>query len=195
MIDWEGRHASFFSVYFGLLATHSLVGISVAQDLFKVKQEIIQLSETVYLIVPNPPYGGNLAVSVGDDGILLVDDQMMSMTLGIREAITSLQEGRIEYLINTHYHYDHAGGNEAFGKDSVIVAQHNVHARLAEGREAGARFIEGERPVEALPDITFESDMRFYLNGEAMDVIHFPNKSHTDGDSVIYFRDSNVINT
>ena len=176
-------------------AASSLVGIGWAQDLSKVKQETIQLSDTVYLIVPNPPYGGNLAVSVGDDGILLVDDQMMPMTPGIREAIARLQEGGIKYLVNTHYHYDHAGGNEAFGKDSVIVAQHNVHMRLAEGREAGARFIEGKRPIEALPDITFESDMRFYWNGEAVDVIHFPNSSHTDGDSVIYFRDSNVVHT
>ena len=188
-----GRFFMFVCFYF--LALSSFLGVAGAQDLSQVKQEIVQLSDTVYLIVPNPPYGGNLAVSVGDDGILLVDDQMMPMTPGIREAIASLQEGRVEYLINTHYHYDHAGGNEAFGKDSVIVAQHNVHMRLAEGREAGARFIEGERPVEALPDITFESDMRFYWNGEAVDVIHFPNNSHTDGDSVIYFRDSNVVHT
>ena len=187
------RFFRFVCLYF--FAASSLVGIGWAQDLSKVKQETIQLSDTVYLIVPNPPYGGNLAVSVGDDGILLVDDQMMPMTPGIREAIARLQEGGIKYLVNTHYHYDHAGGNEAFGKDSVIVAQHNVHTRLAEGREAGARFIEGKRPIEALPDITFESDMRFYWNGEAVDVIHFPNSSHTDGDSVIYFRDSNVVHT
>tara|TARA_B100001559_G_scaffold40637_1_gene30194 strand:- start:167 stop:1072 length:906 start_codon:yes stop_codon:yes gene_type:complete len=187
------RFFRFVCLYF--FAASSLVGIGWAQDLSKVKQETIQLSDTVYLIVPNPPYGGNLAVSVGDDGILLVDDQMMPMTPGIREAIARLQEGGIKYLVNTHYHYDHAGGNEAFGKDSVIVAQHNVHMRLAEGREAGARFIEGKRPIEALPDITFESDMRFYWNGEAVDVIHFPNSSHTDGDSVIYFRDSNVVHT
>ena len=187
------RFFRFVCLYF--FVASSLVGIGWAQDLSKVKQETIQLSDTVYLIVPNPPYGGNLAVSVGDDGILLVDDQMMPMTAGIREAIARLQEGGIKYLVNTHYHYDHAGGNEAFGKDSVIVAQHNVHMRLAEGREAGARFIEGKRPIEALPDITFESDMRFYWNGEAVDVIHFPNSSHTDGDSVIYFRDSNVVHT
>ena len=98
-------HRFFLFVFVCLLSAHSLVGVSEAQDLSIVKQEIVQLSDTVYLIVPNPPYGGNLAVSVGDDGILLVDDQMMPMTPGIREAIASLQEGRVEYLINTHYSY------------------------------------------------------------------------------------------
>ena len=166
-----------------------------SQDLSKVKQEVTKLSDTVYLLVPNPPLGGNLAVSVGSDGILLVDDQMMPMTPGIREAVSNLQEGNIEYLVNSHYHYDHAGGNEAFGDRSTIVAHHNVHKRLAEGREAGARFIEGTRPLEALPNITFEDNVRFYWNGEAIDVIHFPYNAHTDGDSVIYFRDSNVVHT
>ena len=172
----------------GLTEVHS-------QDLSTVKQEVTKLSDTVYLLVPKPALGGNLAVSVGEDGILLVDDQMMPMTSGIREAIAGLQEGNIEYLINSHYHYDHAGGNEAFGEQSVIVAHHNVHKRLAEGREAGARFIEGTRPREALPNITFEDNVRFYWNGEAVDVIHFPYSAHTDGDSVIYFRDSNVVHT
>ena len=92
------RYLLFVCFYF--LAFSSFLGVAAAQDLSQVKQEIVQLSDTVYLIVPNPPYGGNLAVSVGDDGILLVDDQMMPMTPGIREAIASLQEGRVEYLIN-----------------------------------------------------------------------------------------------
>ena len=84
----------FLFVCFYSLAFSSFLSVAAAQDLSQVKQEIVQLSDTVYLIVPNPPYGGNLAVSVGDDGILLVDDQMMPMTPGIREAIASLQEGR-----------------------------------------------------------------------------------------------------
>ena len=87
------RFFRFVCLYF--FAASSLVGIGWAQDLSKVKQETIQLSDTVYLIVPNPPYGGNLAVSVGDDGILLVDDQMMPMTPGIREAIARRNPRRI----------------------------------------------------------------------------------------------------
>ena len=188
-----GRVLSFIFVV--LAFVFNSLALVHSQDLSKVKQEVTKLSDTVYLLVPNPPLGGNLAVSIGGDGILLVDDQMMPMTPGIREAIAGLQEGNIEYLINSHYHYDHAGGNEAFGAQSVIVAHHNVHKRLAEGREAGARFIEGTRPREALPRITFEDNVRFYWNGEAIDVIHFPYGSHTDGDSVIYFRDSNVVHT
>ena len=182
-----------FFIFVVLAFVFNSLALVHSQDLSKVKQEITKLSDTVYLLVPNPPLGGNLAVSIGGDGILLVDDQMMPMAPGIREAIAGLQEGNIEYLINSHYHYDHAGGNEAFGVQSVIVAHHNVHKRLAEGREAGARFIEGTRPTEALPRITFEDNVRFYWNGEAIDVIHFPYGSHTDGDSVIYFRDSNVV--
>ena len=188
------RNSLFFFVSLAFLS--SVFGVVHSQqDLSLVKQKVTKLSETVYLLVPDPPLGGNLAVSVGTDGILLVDDQMMPMTPGIREAIAHLQKGEIQYLINSHYHYDHAGGNEAFGDRSIIVAHHNVHKRLAEGREAGARFIQGARPPQALPDITFEDNIRFYWNGEEIDVIHFQNGSHTDGDAVIYFRESNVVHT
>ena len=94
------RFFRFVCLYF--FAASSLVGIGWAQDLSKVKQETIQLSDTVYLIVPKPPYGGNLAVSAGDDGILLGDDQMMPMTPVIREAIARLQDGGIRYLSLIH---------------------------------------------------------------------------------------------
>ena len=131
------RNSLFFFVALAFLS--SVFGVVHSQqDLSLVKQKVTKLSETVYLLVPDPPLGGNLAVSVGADRILLVDDQIMPMTPGIREAIADLQKGEIQYLINSHYHYDHAGGNEAFGDRSIIVAHHNVHKRLAEGREAGA---------------------------------------------------------
>lgn len=160
-----------------------------------VEQHTTQLSDTVYLIEPRPGLGGNLAVSVGDDGILLIDDQMMPLVGKIRAAIAALQEGGIDFVINTHYHFDHAGGNEAFGDESTIVAHTNVRLRLAEGREAGSRFIEGARPAAALPVITFDESVTFHWNGEDVDVIHLPSPSHTDGDAVIFFRGSNVIHT
>ncbi len=180
----------FVCVFIGLTAFGAF-----GQDLSEVNLKSTQLSETVYFIEPVPGLAGNLAVSVGEDGILLVDDQMMPLASKIEAAVAGIQSGPIDFLINTHYHYDHAGGNAAFGDISTLVAHANVRKRLAEGREAGARFIVGERPRQALPVITFKQSVTFHWNGEDVDVIHFPSPSHTDGDSVIYFRRSNVLHT
>ena len=171
------------------------VSTTSAQELSAVQLETTKLSDRIYMLEPMPPMAGNLAVSAGEDGIILVDDQMMPLTPKIQAAIAEIQKGAIAFVINTHYHFDHAGGNEAFGGESTIVAHSNVRKRLKEGREAGSRFIEGTRPSEALPVITFDESVTFHWNGEEVDVIHFPDPSHTDGDSVIFFRGSNVIHT
>jgi glyoxylase-like metal-dependent hydrolase (beta-lactamase superfamily II) len=166
-----------------------------AQELDNVELKSTKLSEAVYMLEPVPPLAGNLAVSIGEDGIIMVDDQMMPLTEKVKQAVAKLQKGSIEFLINSHYHYDHAGGNAAFGNEANIVAHTSVRERLKEGREAGTRFIEGIRPREALPVITFDESVSFHWNGEEVEVIHFPDPSHTDGDSVIFFRGSNVIHT
>jgi glyoxylase-like metal-dependent hydrolase (beta-lactamase superfamily II) len=168
-------------------------GAAENEDIYDVELESIRLSDTVYMLEPEPPTVGNLAISAGEDGILMVDDQLMSLTDKIRAAVAEIQPGEITFLVNSHYHFDHAGGNAEFGKESTIVAHHNVRSRLAEGREAGPRFIEGTRPPEALPVITFRESVTFHWNGEDVDVIHLPNPSHTDGDAVVFFRGSNVI--
>ena len=182
------------SVFF-ILTTFAFAPCIKGQELDSVVLHTTKLSDTVYLLLPEPGYGGNIAVLVGEDGILIVDDMLMPLTNKIRDAIESIKPGPITYLLNSHYHYDHAGGNAAFGNTSTIVAHTNVRKRLAEGREAGSQFIEGQRPKEALPVITFEQQMSFYWNGEIVDLIHLDNTSHTDGDSVIFFRDSNVVHT
>lgn len=164
-------------------------------DLTTVEIRTTALSERIYLLVTDPPVAGNLAVSAGDDGIMLVDDTMMPITPQVKAAIAEIQEGGIAFVINTHFHFDHAGGNAAFGEESTIVAHRSVRERLEEGREWGSVFIEGERPAAALPVLTFDAGVTFHWNGERVDVIHFPDPSHTDGDSVIYFRDSNVVHT
>ena len=158
-------------------------------------QDHTQLSDTVHLLVPNPATAGNLAVSAGDDGILVVDDQLETSAASIREAVAAIQPGRIDFIVNSHYHFDHAGSNASFGADSTIVAHSSVRMRLAEGREAGARFIQGERPPEALPRVTFDDRVTIHFNGEDIDIIHLPNPAHTDGDAVVFFRGSNVIHT
>ena len=178
------------------LMASCLWGISAsAQDLSLVEQKVHKLSDTVWWIEPVPAYGGNIAVCAGEDGILMVDDQLMPLTDDIKEAVASIQEGKIDFLVNSHYHYDHAGGNAAFGEESLIIAHHSVRTRLLEGREAGTTFREEPHPAEAIPVLTFKENITFDWNGEDIDVIYLGNASHTDGDAVIFFRESNVIHT
>ncbi len=152
-----------------------------------------QLSDTVYLLLPEPGRAGNLAVSAGEDGILIVDDAMIPVAPKIKAAVEKIQNGRIDFVVNSHYHFDHAGGNAAFGADSAIVAHANVRKRLLENRHAGANFSATPFPAEALPIVTFNESVTLHWNGEAIDVIYFGNPAHTDGDVAIYFRDSNVV--
>ncbi len=152
-----------------------------------------QLSDTVYLLLPEPGLAGNLAVSAGEEGILIVDDAMMPVVPKIKAAVAKIQEGRIDFVVNSHYHFDHAGGNAGFGADSAIVAHANVRKRLLENRHAGANFSATPFPAEALPIVTFNESVTLHWNGEAIDVIHFGNPAHTDGDAAIFFRDSNVV--
>ena len=168
---------------------------TAGQDVSDVEITPTQLSETVHFLEPVPGLAGNLAVSAGEDGILLVDTEMMPLTARIKTAIERIQPGKVDFMVNSHYHYDHAGGNAAFGLESLIVAHESIRRRLMEGREAGARFRDTPTPVEALPVLTFEDSVTLHWNGEQIDVIHSRNPSHTDGDTVIFFRDSNVIHT
>lgn len=180
---------------FSLMAS-CLCGVAAsAQDLSLVEQKVHKLSDTVWWVEPVPAYGGNIAVSAGEDGILMVDDQLMPLTDDIKEAVASIQEGKIDFLINSHYHYDHAGGNAAFGEESLIIAHHSVKTRLLERREAGFNFRDEPHPAEAIPVLTFKENVTFDWNGEDIDVIYLGNTSHTDGDVVIFFRESNVIHT
>ena len=180
---------------FSLMAS-CLCGVAAsAQDLSLVEQKVHKLSDTVWWVEPVPAYGGNIAVSAGEDGILMVDDQLMPLTDDIKEAVASIQEGKIDFLINSHYHYDHAGGNAAFGEESLIIAHHSVKTRLLERREAGFNFRDEPNPAEAIPVLTFKENVTFDWNGEDIDVIYLGNTSHTDGDVVIFFRESNVIHT
>ena len=177
------------------LAVGTVSASAATPDLAAVEIRTTPLSERIYLLVTDPPRAGNLAVSAGEDGILLVDDTMMPITPRVKAAIAEIQGGEVAFVINTHFHFDHAGGNAAFGEEATIVAHSSVRKRLMEGREWGVVFIDGERPAAALPVLTFDESVTFHWNGEAVDVIHFPDPSHTDGDVVIFFRDSNVVHT
>jgi glyoxylase-like metal-dependent hydrolase (beta-lactamase superfamily II) len=126
--------------------------------------------------------GGNIGVSAGDDGVLIIDDQFAPLADKIRAAIAELGSDTPQFLLNTHFHGDHTGGNADFGMNSIIIAHENVRGRL----------IAGNSPASALPVVTFDDDVTVHFNGEDITLIHMP-AGHTDTDSVVMFSGSNVI--
>ncbi|OJT17057.1 hypothetical protein BO221_47465 [Archangium sp. Cb G35] len=140
--------------------------------------------------------GGNIGVSAGPDGILIVDDQFAPLVPKIRAALGKLTKGKDktpEYVLNTHWHFDHTGGNAIFGREGTIVAHKHVRTRLMNGLESAAMGIKiPPAPKEALPVITYDQGISIFFNGEEIQVTHLPS-GHTDGDSMVYFTQSNVL--
>lgn len=163
------------------------------QDFSKVQIKVSKVAGTVYML---EGAGGNIGASVGDDGIVVVDDQYAPLAEKIQAALKGITDKPVRFIINTHYHGDHTGGNEFFQKQAPIIAQDNVRKRLEEdGAFGNGGSLHMERkavPAGALPIITFDHDVTVHLNGEDIRALHFP-AGHTDGDSVIYFPKSNVV--
>jgi glyoxylase-like metal-dependent hydrolase (beta-lactamase superfamily II) len=138
--------------------------------------------------------GGNLGLSVGEDGVFLVDDQYAPLTDRILAAIRALSDAPVRFVINTHWHSDHTGGNEQLGAGgSVVVAHDNVRERMSTDQFMAAFKREvPASPEAALPLVTFNDRITFHFNGEAIRVYHVA-AAHTDGDSIIHFPESNVI--
>jgi len=137
--------------------------------------------------------GGNIGVSVGDDGLLIVDDQFAPLADKIRAALKGIADKKLHFILNTHWHGDHTGGNVAFGPEATIIAHDNVRKRLStEQKSAVFNSTTPPSPKEALPVITFDQTLTVHFNGEDIRAIHYPH-GHTDGDSVIFFSASNVI--
>lgn len=134
--------------------------------------------------------GGNIGVSIGDDGVLLIDDQFAELALKVHEALADATEGEIDDVLNTHWHGDHVGGNEVFGREATIVAPENVRKRLVVDQEL-ERGSFPARPEQAWPVINFDSSLTLHLN-EEIRAIHLP-AGHTDGDSAIWFPESGVL--
>jgi cyclase len=158
------------------------------QDLSKVEIKSTAVAGSVHMLVGA---GGNIAVSAGADGALMVDDQFLPLADKIRAELKRLGDGRLKYVLNTHWHGDHTGGNSAFSQEATLVAQENVRKRLAAGQMLRGQSVPAASPA-ALPIITYNASMSFYFNGEEVRVVHYP-RGHTDGDSVIFFTGSNVV--
>jgi len=157
-------------------------------DLSRVEIKTQQVAGTVYML---EGAGGNIGVTAGPDGVLIVDDQFAPLAGKIRAAIKPLGTGALRYVLNTHWHGDHTGSNAAFGREATIVAHANVRRRLAVESRVLGRTVPPS-PPEALPVITFDNVLTVHINGEEVRAVHYPG-GHTDGDSVVYFTRANVI--
>jgi glyoxylase-like metal-dependent hydrolase (beta-lactamase superfamily II) len=178
-----------------LLSVGAMAAGQGNEDFSKVQIKVTRVSGGVYMLQGQ---GGNIAASVGDDGIAIVDDQFAPLAGKIRAALKDItgKDTPVRFVINTHYHGDHTGGNADFSGTSTIIAQDNVRKRLAAGGPSGngSSLHNENKPAAkaALPIITFEHDVTVHLNGEDIHALHFP-EGHTDGDSIIFYPQSNVV--
>ncbi len=140
--------------------------------------------------------GGNIAVSIGNDGVLIVDDQFPQMIPKVKAKIAEFGGGDIDFAINTHWHFDHAEGNLALGPDGVrLMAHANARRMMAEPRIINLvawQYQQQAYPEEAWPTITFDDNMRLHFNGETVDLLHF-GPAHTTGDTAVFFRGRNAV--
>jgi glyoxylase-like metal-dependent hydrolase (beta-lactamase superfamily II) len=154
----------------------------------EVQIQVQPVAGNVHMLVGR---GGNIGLCAGDDGILMIDDQFAELAPSIQEALKTLSPNPLEFVLNTHFHGDHTGGNAIFGREAHIVAHANVRERLSTAQTVRGRETPPQ-PKEALPVVTFEDELTFHFNGETIRVLHLAN-GHTDGDSVIFFANANTV--
>ncbi len=175
-----------------LLSTGTLLlSSSVLFAFDDVKITSTEVAKNIHMLVGK---GGNVGVFVGKDGTFVIDDQFAPLSEKLMAEIKNIGGNAPKFLLNTHFHGDHSGGNENFGKKGAMIVSHlNVRKRLMEGSEIKEfGMVAPPAPAEALPIMTFDSQMHFHINGEDVEAIHVPN-AHTDGDSFIHFKKANVI--
>jgi cyclase len=159
------------------------------QDLSKVEIKAEQLAPGVAVLFGA---GGNVGVSYGPDGTVLIDDQFAPLTPKIQEAVAKLGASPVKYLINTHWHFDHSGGNENLGKAGAIIMAHdNVRVRMAAGGRVAGNSA-AAAPAVALPVITYDNGLKLHLNGDEVRTVH-TGGGHTDGDSIVIWKNANII--
>ena len=154
---------------------------------------IEKISDNVHVLFG---LGGNILVSTGDDGVLLVDDQMPELKYKILRSLRKIGGRSVDYVINTHWHFDHAEGNLAFGPDGAkIVAHENSRSMMLNPKPINLSFIvypQQPYPLNSVPQITYQDTMKLHLNGEQIELYHFGH-AHTTGDTAVFLRNSNVL--
>lgn len=161
---------------------------SLAQQAEALKYSVTEVAEGLYVLEGVGGFtGGNIALSVGDDGVVMIDDGVPKVTDIMQETIKRITGQPVDFLINTHFHWDHTGNNAVMARDGAkIFAHDNARKRL--------RLKPGQSDKAALPVFTFSKEMHFYLNGHETNIIHVAN-AHTDGDVLVWFKSLNVIHT
>jgi len=179
-----------------LLLCIAAIAAAQEQDFSKVQIKVTKVSGNIYMLEGE---GGNIAASVGEDGIVIVDDQYAPLADKIAAALKGIgvTDKPVRFVINTHYHGDHTGGNLPFATaGSTVIAQDNVRKRMETGGKAGngGSVAMDVKPAAkgALPIITFDHDVTVHLNGEDIRALHFP-AGHTDGDAIVFFPKANVV--
>ncbi len=187
-----GRSTAALAV--GVLVNTVLANPSIAQqDLSKVEIVPTDLGSGIYMLTGA---GGNIGLSVGDDGIFMVDDQFAPLTDKILAAVKKINAKPIRFVLNTHWHFDHSGGNENLGKAGVVIVAHdNVREMMSKDQFLKAFNMEIPAASKiALPSITFSHNSTFHLNNQTMRIQHV-DPAHTNGDSFVHFKQANVIHT
>jgi cyclase len=166
---------------------------TIAQNFDSVQIKTIKVTEKIFMLQGD---GGNIGVLVGKDGIVMIDDQFAPLSGKIKTALKAISDKPVRFVINTHFHGDHTGGNENFGGEgAIIVAQDNSRLRMTS--DQFMTTLDSQRkaaPYDALPKVTFTESVTLHLNDETVQVFHVKN-AHTDGDAIIYFKESNVFHT
>lgn len=162
-----------------------------AQDVSQAEVRATQLTPSTWMLVGA---GGNIGLSVGADSVFVIDDQFAPLAPKIKAAIAKITPKPVQFVLNTHYHYDHTGGNEAFGSaGALIVAHDNVRQRLSSDQMIGFfNQRQAATPKAGLPVVTVPGEIRFHINGDELHAWHAP-KAHTDGDLIVHFRNSDVV--
>jgi glyoxylase-like metal-dependent hydrolase (beta-lactamase superfamily II) len=186
------RHIALKRAIYASVAAALLSAPAFAQQNFdKVEIKTNKLSDSIYMLVGA---GGNIGLSVGPDAVFMIDDQYAPLTPKIEAAIKAITPKPVTFLVNTHWHGDHTGGNANMSKlGPIIIAQDNVRKRMSS--EQFMDFMRSKvdaSPKEALPVVTFSQTMNFHLNGDDIAAFHVP-AAHTDGDSVIHFKKANIV--
>jgi cyclase len=164
--------------------------VSGQRDFSAVEMQVIQVSDAVYMLMGA---GGNIGLSVGEDGAFVIDDQFAPLTEKIKAAIGTVTDAPIEFVLNTHWHGDHTGGNENVGGEgAMIVAHDNVYKRLNPEQFADLVGNTRQMPSAGLPKVTFSETMTFHWNDEDIFIYH-PDPAHTDGDAIVFFTRQNVV--